>query len=112
MQQAVICTFRQRMLGSYPEIRQRRCQEAKREPSWHAGLDQNEKTRQSAVQLIAKDLVKLYAARQEQKVFVYGEDTVWHREFEEMFPFEETEDQMLAIDAVKQDRRALRSWIV
>ena len=49
----------------------------------------------SAVQLIAKDLVKLYAARQEQEGFVYGEDTVWQREFEEMFPFEETEDQML-----------------
>ncbi len=49
----------------------------------------------SAVQLIAKDLVKLYAQRQEQEGFVYGEDTVWQKEFEEMFPFEETEDQIL-----------------
>ena len=62
----------------------------------------------SAVQLIAKDLVKLYAARQEQEGFVYGEDTVWQREFEEMFPFEETEDQMLAIDAVKQDMESTK----
>ncbi len=56
-----------------------------------------------AVQEIAKDLVKLYAARLEQKGFVYGKDTVWQQEFEEMFPFEETEDQLNAIEAVKED---------
>lgn len=43
--------------------------------------------------------------------FVYGEDTVWQREFEEMFPFEETEDQLLAIEATKKIWRAPRSWI-
>lgn len=59
-----------------------------------------------AVQLVARDLVKLYAARQEQEGFVYGEDTVWQKEFEEMFPFEETEDQQLAIDAVKRDMQS------
>ncbi len=56
-----------------------------------------------AVADIAKDLVQLYAARQETKGYVYGEDTVWQREFEEMFPYEETEDQLLAIEAVKKD---------
>ncbi len=56
-----------------------------------------------AVQSIAKELVELYAARQEQQGFVYGPDTVWQREFEEMFPFEETEDQLLAIEAAKKD---------
>ena len=62
------------------------------------------KTRvRGAVKEIAKDLVELYAARQEKAGFVYGEDTVWQREFEEMFPFEETEDQLLAIEAVKRD---------
>ena len=62
------------------------------------------KTRvRGAVKEIARDLVKLYAARQEQDGYVYGEDTVWQREFEEMFPFEETEDQMMAIEAVKKD---------
>ena len=50
--------------------------------------------------------MKLYAARQEQEGFVYGEDTVWQKEFEEMFPFEETEDQQLAIDAVKRDMQS------
>ena len=62
------------------------------------------KTRvRGAVREIAKDLVRLYAARQEQEGYVYGEDTVWQREFEEMFPFEETEDQLDAIDATKGD---------
>ena len=62
------------------------------------------KTRvRGAVKEIAKDLVELYAARQNQEGFVYGKDTVWQKEFEEMFPFEETEDQLLAIEAVKRD---------
>ena len=56
-----------------------------------------------AVREIARDLVALYAARQEEEGYVYGPDTVWQKEFEEMFPFEETEDQLMAIEAVKQD---------
>ncbi|MBS6194047.1 MAG: transcription-repair coupling factor [Clostridiales bacterium] len=62
------------------------------------------KTRvRGVVKNIAKDLVELYAARQNSEGFQYGPDTVWQREFEEMFPFEETEDQLLAIDAAKKD---------
>jgi len=57
----------------------------------------------SAVKDIAKDLVTLYATRQQQQGFVYGTDTIWQQEFEETFPFEETEDQLLAIEATKQD---------
>ena len=56
-----------------------------------------------AVQQVAQDLVKLYAAREEENGFVYGPDTVWQKEFEELFPFEETEDQELAIEATKKD---------
>lgn len=56
-----------------------------------------------AVKEIAQDLVRLYAARQSKAGFVYGPDTIWQREFEEMFPFEETEDQELAIEATKKD---------
>lgn len=52
---------------------------------------------------VAKDLVELYAARQQKNGFQYGKDTVWQREFEEMFPFEETEDQITAIQATKED---------
>jgi transcription-repair coupling factor (superfamily II helicase) len=62
------------------------------------------KTRvRGAVRNIARDLVALYAARQNESGFQYGPDTVWQREFEEMFPFEETEDQLLAIEAAKRD---------
>ena len=57
----------------------------------------------NAVAVIAKDLVELYAQRQSKEGFCYGEDTVWQKEFEEMFPFEETEDQELAIEATKRD---------
>lgn len=57
----------------------------------------------SAVKEIAKDLVKLYAARQELGGFQYGADTVWQREFEELFPYDETEDQLDAIEAIKRD---------
>ena len=58
---------------------------------------------QGAVKEIAKELVELYAARQQQTGYVYGTDTVWQREFEEMFPFEETEDQVNAIEETKRD---------
>ncbi|MCX4350098.1 MAG: transcription-repair coupling factor [Lachnospiraceae bacterium] len=52
---------------------------------------------------VAKDLVELYALRQQKNGFQYGKDTVWQKEFEEMFPFEETEDQIAAIADTKKD---------
>lgn len=62
------------------------------------------KTRvRTAVREIAKELVELYAARQDAEGFVYGEDTVWQKEFEEMFPYEETDDQLSAIEDTKKD---------
>ena len=57
----------------------------------------------SAVKDMAEELVKLYARRQEQNGFVYEADSVWQREFEEMFPFDETEDQLRAIEDTKRD---------
>ena len=57
----------------------------------------------TAVDEVAQDLVELYAVRQQSQGFKYGADTVWQREFEEMFPFEETEDQISAIAATKED---------
>ncbi len=56
-----------------------------------------------AVQDIAKDLVALYAARQGKEGYIYGPDTVWQKEFEELFPYEETEDQLAAIEDTKRD---------
>ncbi len=70
------------------------------------GGEQWKKTRdrvKGAVKEIAKDLVELYAARQATDGFQFGQDTVWQREFEELFPYEETEDQTEAIEATKKD---------
>ena len=70
------------------------------------GTQEWSKTRakvKGAVEGVAKKLVELYAARQKSEGFVFGPDTVWQRAFEEMFPYEETEDQNLAIEAVKHD---------
>ncbi|MDE5892001.1 MAG: transcription-repair coupling factor, partial [Acetatifactor sp.] len=57
----------------------------------------------TAVDEVAADLVELYALRQQSQGYQYGKDTVWQREFEEMFPFEETEDQLAAIADTKAD---------
>ena len=67
------------------------------------------KTRvKSAVNEIARDLVELYAVRQQKQGFIFSRDTVWQQEFEEMFPFEETGDQLLAIEATKSDMESPR----
>ena len=62
----------------------------------------------SAVSAVAKDLVELYAVRQQSEGYAFGKDTVWQREFEEMFPFEETEDQLNAIADTKADMESHR----
>ena len=61
-----------------------------------------------AVQNIAKELVELYAVRQEKEGYVCGPDTVWQKEFEEMFPYEETEDQLAAIEDTKRDMESTK----
>lgn len=61
-----------------------------------------------AVKNIAKELVELYAVRQEKEGYVCGPDTVWQKEFEEMFPYEETEDQLSAIEDAKRDMESTR----
>ena len=70
------------------------------------GTQEWNKTRaktKTAVDEVAKDLVELYAARQSQSGYQFGPDTPWQQEFEELFPFEETEDQLSAIAAAKAD---------
>ena len=62
----------------------------------------------SAVGEVAKELVELYALRQEAQGYQYGKDTVWQKEFEEMFPFEETEDQLAAIADTKADMESTK----
>ena len=61
-----------------------------------------------AVQQVAADLVRLYAARAGMKGFSFSKDTVWQSEFEEMFPYQETSDQLDAISDVKRDMESER----
>jgi transcription-repair coupling factor (superfamily II helicase) len=61
-----------------------------------------------AVQEIASELVELYANRQEKKGHAFAEDTVWQKEFEELFPYEETDDQQKAIEATKADMESTK----
>ena len=56
-----------------------------------------------AVEAVARDLVDLYALRQSKKGYEFSKDTVWQKEFEELFPYEETEDQLRAIKECKTD---------
>ncbi len=61
------------------------------------------KKARAAVREIAGELVELYAKRQAAPGHQFGPDTPWQEEMEDNFPYVETEDQMLAIDAVKED---------
>ncbi|MCR4687184.1 MAG: transcription-repair coupling factor [Lachnospiraceae bacterium] len=58
---------------------------------------------QEGAQVVAKELVNLYAARLNKKGHVYAPDTAWQNEFEELFPYIETDDQLLAIKDTKTD---------
>ena len=69
----------------------------------------NTKTRvRGAVKDLAKDLVELYALRSAKKGFACEEDTVWQKELEELFPYEETDDQLRAIEEIKKDMESTR----
>ncbi len=52
---------------------------------------------------IAKELLQLYAERQQLEGFAFPPDTPWQREIEDLFPFWETPDQVRAINEVKKD---------
>lgn len=65
---------------------------------------QNKKTRvRAAVKDIAEDLIKLYAARMQQKGFAFPQDTEWQHDFEAHFEYDETEDQLRCITEIKDD---------
>ena len=52
---------------------------------------------------IARDLIELYAKREKIKGFAYSKDTEWQKEFEGSFEFQETDDQLRAIEELKKD---------
>ena len=62
----------------------------------------------SAVDEVAEELVTLYAARRDKAGYVFSPDTVWQQEFEESFPYEETGDQLEAIEATKADMESTK----
>ena len=57
----------------------------------------------NAVKELAEDLVAIYSERLGKKGFRYGEDTVWQKQFEDMFPYEETDGQLRSIAEIKAD---------
>ena len=60
----------------------------------------------AAVQEIAQELVVLYQKRITAPGHAFGQDTPWQREMEELFPYQETPDQLKAIEDVKADMEA------
>ncbi len=70
---------------------------------------QKTKTRaKQAIQEMADGLIRAYAARRELPGHAFKPDTVWQRELEAAFPYEETPDQLTAIEEVKSDMEAAR----
>ncbi len=68
---------------------------------------QKRKVKESTEEL-ARELVALYAARQQAKGYAFSADTEWQKSFEEDFPYEETDDQLRSIMEVKQDMESER----
>ncbi|QGU96568.1 transcription-repair coupling factor [Clostridium bovifaecis] len=62
-----------------------------------------------AINEIAEDLVKLYAIRSTLKGHKFSRDTVWQKQFEDEFPYEETPDQIAAIEDIKRDMESGRA---
>ena len=61
-----------------------------------------------AVKDLAKGLIQLYAQRQRQPGYAFAPDSPWQKEFEDDFPYHETEDQLRSINEIKRDMEAPR----
>ena len=57
----------------------------------------------AAIAVMAKDLIDLYAQRKMVKGHSFGPDTIWQKEFEDSFPYQETDDQLRSIEEIKGD---------
>lgn len=57
----------------------------------------------AAIANMAKELLEVSAARQMEEGYAFSPDTVWQKEFEDTFPYTETEDQLRCIEEIKQD---------
>jgi transcription-repair coupling factor (superfamily II helicase) len=70
--------------------------------------EKRKKQVQSAVQDLAVDLLEVQAARQTKSGIAYPPDSLWQREFEDAFPYEETPDQLTSIDEIKNDMQSTK----
>jgi transcription-repair coupling factor (superfamily II helicase) len=61
-----------------------------------------------AIKKLAVDLLKLYAARSQQKGYAYPSDMPWQEELEDSFPYQPTTDQLKAVQDVKRDMESDR----
>ena len=52
---------------------------------------------------VAKELIELYAKREKAKGYAFPKDSPWQNQFEDSFPYQETDDQLRCIDEVKKD---------
>ncbi len=62
----------------------------------------------ASVKELAFDLAKLYAARQSERKKPFGPDTPWQQQFEDLFPYEETPDQLACIEEIKRDLEGVK----
>ena len=70
------------------------------------GSKEWEKTKakvKSNLREVAEELIRLYALRQKTTGFAFSRDTTWQKEFEDTFPYQETDDQLRCIEEVKKD---------
>ena len=57
---------------------------------------------------VARELIELYAKREKAKGFSFSKDTPWQKQFEDSFPYQETDDQLRCIEEVKKDMESPR----
>ena len=57
---------------------------------------------------VAKELIELYAKREKAKGYAFSKDTPWQSQFENSFPYQETDDQLRCIEEVKKDMESQR----
>ncbi len=65
--------------------------------------EKSKKQAKKAVADLAKGLIQLYAQRQKQQGFAFSPDSPWQKEFEDQFPFPETDDQLRSVEEIKMD---------
>jgi len=68
-------------------------------PDWQRSKSKTKK----AIEAMADELVELYARRRASKAYAFEADTSWQREFEEAFPYTETNDQLRCVEEIKKD---------